>query len=272
MKASFKQSIYLIIFEADTPAGKNFDLGLLILILLSVIVVMLESVSNIAKAFAFEIWSIEWVFTIFFTIEYLLRIYASPKPLRYILSFYGLVDLLSILPSYLGLFLDGSHYLVVIRSLRLLRVFRILKLTRFLGEASTLINALSASIAKITVFIVVVISLVIIIGTAMHLIEGPENGFINIPTSVYWAIVTLTTVGYGDIAPHTPLGKALAALIMILGYGIIAVPTGIVSAEIRQDKKRAKAKKVCTKCELDEHDEDALFCKHCGAAVKYKNT
>jgi voltage-gated potassium channel len=267
--SSWRERLYIIIFEADTPAGKTFDIFLLIAILLSVLAVMLESVSSFATYFEKEIWGIEWFFTIIFTLEYLLRLLSSPRPLRYALSFFGIVDLLSILPSYLGLFVSGTHYLVVIRSLRLLRVFRILKLSRYLGEAQILGMAVRHSMEKITVFLGVVVTAVLIIGTTMHLIEGPENGFTNIPTSVYWAVVTLTTVGYGDIAPQTPLGKGLATLVMVLGYGVIAVPTGIVTHEIGQAQKEKKSQKYCPQCDLKKHDEDALHCKHCGHTLRY---
>lgn len=266
---SWRKRLYIIIFEADTPAGKTFDIILLVAILLSVLIVMLESVSSFANYFEREIWGIEWFFTLIFTLEYLLRLFSSPRPLRYALSFFGIVDLLSILPSYLGLFISGTHYLVVIRSLRLLRVFRILKLSRYLGEAQILGMAVRHSMEKITVFLGVVVTAVLIIGTTMHLIEGPENGFTNIPTSVYWAVVTLTTVGYGDIAPQTPLGKGLATLVMVLGYGVIAVPTGIVTHEIGQAQKEKKSGKYCPQCGLDKHEEDALHCKHCGHPVRY---
>jgi len=267
--SSWRKRLYIIIFEADTPAGKTFDVVLLVAILLSVLVVMLESVSSFANYFEREIWGIEWFFTVLFTLEYLLRLFSAPRPLRYALSFFGIVDLLSILPSYLGLFIDGTHYLVVIRSLRLLRVFRILKLSRYLGEAQILGMAVRHSMEKITVFLGVVVTAVLIIGTTMHLIEGPENGFTNIPTSVYWAVVTLTTVGYGDIAPQTPLGKGLATIVMVLGYGVIAVPTGIVTHEIGQAQKEKKSGKYCPQCALDKHEEDALHCKHCGHALRY---
>lgn len=265
-----RQRLYIIIFEADTPAGKAFDIILLITIFCSVLAVMLESVTSFANAFPEEVWVTEWVFTILFSIEYFLRILSAPRPLRYVFSFFGLVDLLSLLPSFIGLFVSGTHYLVVIRSLRLLRVFRILKLTRYLGEAQVLGYAVRKSLAKITVFLGVVVTAVLIIGTGMHLVEGPENGFTNIPTSVYWAVVTLTTVGYGDIAPQTPLGKGLATLVMILGYGVIAVPTGIVTHEMGQAHKKKRNRKICTNCGLDKHEDDALHCKHCGHSLKYE--
>ena len=227
-----REKLYHIIFESDTPAGKAFDVALLIAILLSILVVTLESVQWIMSDYNELIKGAEWFFTAIFTVEYVLRIYCAPRRMRYIRSFYGLIDFVSILPTYLSLFVAGTQYAMIIRSLRLLRVFRVLKLTHFLGEAEVLRKAMRQSAAKIIVFIGVVITLVFIVGSLMYLIEGPENGFTSIPTSVYWAVVTLTTVGYGDIAPQTVAGQTLATIVMILGYGIIAVPTGIVSVEM----------------------------------------
>jgi voltage-gated potassium channel len=231
--------MYHVIFESDTPAGKAFDVALLIAIVMSILVVTLESVSWIRVDYSALIKTAEWVFTVLFTIEYALRIYCAPRRLRYVRSFYGIIDLISIIPTYLSLFVAGTQYALVIRSLRLLRVFRVLKLTHFLGEAEVLRRALHQSAAKIIVFLGVVITMVFIVGALMYLIEGPENGFTSIPTSVYWAVVTLTTVGYGDIAPRTVAGQTLATIVMIMGYGIIAVPTGIVSVEM----SRAEAAK-----------------------------
>ena len=234
-----KEKLYTIIFESDTPAGKAFDVALLIAILLSVLVVTLESVSWIRAGYSKWIKDAEWAFTVLFTIEYGLRIYCAPRRIHYVRSFYGIIDLISIIPTYLSLFIAGTQYALVIRSLRLLRVFRVLKLTHFLGEAEVLRKAMNQSAAKIIVFIGVVLTMVFIVGALMYLIEGPENGFTSIPTSVYWAVVTLTTVGYGDIAPQTVAGQTLATIVMIMGYGIIAVPTGIVSVEM----SRAEAAK-----------------------------
>ena len=239
-----RKKLYRIIFESDTPAGKAFDVALLIAILLSILVVTLESVHWIMAKYNGVIKAAEWFFTILFTIEYALRIYCAPRRLRYILSFYGLIDFISILPTFLSLFVAGTQYAMVIRSLRLLRVFRVLKLTHFLGEAEVLRKALRQSAAKIIVFIGVVVTMVYIVGALMYLIEGPENGFTSIPTSVYWAVVTLTTVGYGDIAPQTIAGQMLATVVMILGYGIIAVPTGIVSVEMSRADASAHAKEA----------------------------
>lgn len=263
---SKKDLWYSIIFEAETPAGKRFDVLLLVAILFSVLAVMLESVSAISEAFGEELRILEWFFTLLFTIEYFARIYVIKKKLRYVTSFFGLVDLLSIIPTYLSLFFAGTHTLLVIRSLRLLRVFRVMKLVRYLEEAGNLSNALKASKAKIMVFLGTVFILVVLVGTVMYLIEGPEHGFTSIPTSIYWAVVTLTTVGYGDIAPETVMGQALAAVIMIMGYGIIAVPTGIVSAEmVSQARKRHTL--VCANCLAEGHDDDAKHCKYCGAEL-----
>ncbi|WKN30682.1 ion transporter [Porifericola rhodea] len=238
---STKEKLYHIIFESDTPPGKAFDVALLVAIVLSIITVMLESVSSISQHYGSTIRTMEWLFTIIFTIEYLLRIYCAPRRKAYILSFYGIVDLISIIPTYLSLVVVGTQYVLMIRSLRLLRVFRVLKLYHFLGEAEVLGKALRQSAAKITVFLGTVVTLIFIVGSLMYLIEGPENGFTSIPVSIYWAIVTLTTVGYGDIAPQTIAGQTLASVVMILGYGIIAVPTGIVSVEIsKADSRRNK--------------------------------
>ena len=270
---SWRQRLYIIIFESHTQAGKAFDVVLLIFILLSILTVMLESVAAFRAAYGEVFLALEWFFTISFTIEYLLRIYSSPRPLRYITSFYGLVDLLSILPTYVALIFAGSQFLVVIRGLRLLRVFRILKLSHFLGEAETLKRALKASVAKIIVFIGAVLTIVLIVGALMYLIEGPENGYTSIPKSIYWGVVTITTVGYGDISPQTPAGQALATLLMLLGYGIIAVPTGIVSAELsRAEKKESPTVLSCPHCKPEDHPADAAFCRFCGLQLNNKDS
>jgi voltage-gated potassium channel len=261
--ATTRERIHEIIFEADTRAGKAFDIALLVAIILSVIIVMLESVRSLDARFAEEFDTLEWVFTGMFTLEYLLRIYVTNKPLKYIFSFYGIIDLLSIVPSYIGLFVGGAESLLVIRSLRLLRIFRVLKLTRYVGESNQLISALIASRRKILVFLFAVLAVTIIMGTAMYLIEGRKNGFDSIPHSIYWAIVTLTTVGYGDISPHTWAGQLLASIIMILGYGIIAVPTGIVTSEMTK-KHNTSNTKVCQNCNEDYHLDEAKYCHHCG--------
>ena len=262
----WRHHLHEIIFEADTPAGRAFDVGLLVCILISVAAVLLESVPDIQLRFGRWLRGLEWAVTVLFTAEYLLRLVSVGKPLRYALSFFGLVDLLAILPTYLSLFIAGTQSLIVIRALRLLRVFRVLKLMHFLGEAQMLLAALRASFRKITVFLGTVLTLVLIIGALMYLIEGEASGFTSIPESIYWAIVTLTTVGYGDIAPQTPLGKSLASLVMVTGYGILAVPTGIVTVELAQlSTKKPVSTQACPECSGEGHDVDARFCKHCGA-------
>lgn len=258
-----RERIYRIIFEAETPAGKLFDLGLLIAIVGSIGVVMLESVNSIEARYSDFLMQVEWVFTILFTLEYAVRLWSSPKPGKYAFSFFGVVDLLAILPTYVSLVIQGSQALAVIRGIRLLRVFRILKLGRFLGEGEILLRALAASRFKITVFVVSVLSGVLILGTTMYIIEGEDNGFASIPEGMYWAIVTLTTVGYGDVVPSTPLGKLVASAIMILGYGVIAVPTGIVSAEIATAARTYANSRHCGGCQLDGHAPDAVFCRRC---------
>ena len=261
--------LHEIIFEADTPAGKAFDVALLLAIALSVAAVMLESVAPIRERYGRELYLVEWFFTILFTIEYLLRLFCVRYPLRYARSFLGIVDLLAVLPTYLSALLPGAQSLLVIRVIRLLRVFRIFKLTRFLGEAKTLTIALRASQHKIIVFLGAVLSIVTIMGALMYLIEGPASGFTSIPRGVYWAIVTLTTVGYGDIAPRTVVGQALASFVMILGYAIIAVPTGIVSAELVQAARDSMGRgtQACPGCGAEGHDADAAYCKRCGAKL-----
>ncbi len=265
LSTSWRNRLYEIIFEADTIAGKAFDVTLLWVIITSIVVVMLESVSSIQARYGNTLRLLEWIFTILFTIEYVARTIAVRRPQSYIFSFLGIIDLLALVPSYMGLFFTGTHYLLAIRIVRLLRVFRIFKLSRFLGEAEVLKTALRSSRHKITVFLVTVLTIVIITGTLMYLIEGPENGFTSIPVSIYWSIVTLTTVGYGDIAPKTVLGQAVASFIMIIGYGIIAVPTGIVTSELTKIKhKENTTTQTCPNCLAQGHDPDAAYCKHCG--------
>lgn len=261
----WQKKIHEVIFGYTTVEGKLFDITLLIAILASVLVVMLESVREIYELFGFELRVIEWVFTILFTLEYIARIISSPKPIRYIFSFMGIVDLLSLFPTYLSLFVDGAHALLVIRSIRLIRVFRILKLTRFMGGANQLRDALWQSRHKITVFLGSVICIVVIIGTLMFLVESREAGFTSIPRSIYWAIVTITTVGYGDIAPQTVLGQSIAALLMIMGYAIIAVPTGIVTQQMMQGAKSSK--RICPNCKTKELPAQSNFCLNCGSAL-----
>ncbi|HHC78617.1 MAG TPA: zinc-ribbon domain-containing protein [Flavobacteriia bacterium] len=270
-KPDWRTRLHEIIYEADTPAGKLFDIVLLIFILASIVLVMLESVSSINLVYK-EFFNIaEWVITILFTLEYIARIIAIKKPTEYIFSFYGIVDFLSTIPKYLAVIFVGTHALVALRALRLLRVFRILKLARFIGESNQLIKALKASRAKIAVFLFAVLIISIILGTVMYLVEtGQDSGFTSIPRSVYWAIVTLTTVGYGDIAPVTPLGQLIAAMIMIMGYGIIAIPTGIVSAEYASQKKVHVNTQSCPSCGAENHRDDAEFCYECGYKLHHE--
>ena len=268
--APWRERLRVIIFEADTPAGKAFDVALLVAILTSVVAVMLDSVASIRAAYGHALDVAEWTFTILFTLEYALRLVCVPIPWHYARSFFGVVDLIAILPSYLSLLLPGAEQLLVIRGLRLLRVFRVFKLAHFLGEASILRKALADSRHKITIFLGTIAILVTILGTAMYLIEGGENGFTSIPAAIYWAVVTMTTVGYGDIAPQTVAGKTLATMVMILGYSIIAVPTGIVTAEIVESAAAARkvTTRCCAQCMAEGHDADARFCKACGATLE----
>ncbi len=266
--ASRRERLREIIFEADTPAGRVFDVALLWAIAASVVVVMLETVADVRASYGRLLVTAEWVFTGLFTVEYMLRLYVSPRPVRYARSFFGMVDLLAVLPTYVSFFFPGSQSLLTIRALRLFRAFRVLKLAHYLGEANILVTALQASRRKVTVFLGTVLVLVMIVGSAMYLIEGAENGFTSIPRSVYWAIVTLTTVGYGDITPNTVPGQLLASLVMILGYAIIAVPTGIVTAEIMEAQKgRPITTRTCMACLSEGHLPDARFCRDCGESL-----
>jgi len=264
--SKFKKRLYEIVFESDTRAGKLFDGSLLVIILFSVIVVILESNNSISVKHHSLLRIIEWIITGIFTVEYFTRIWLTLRPIKYIFSFYGLIDLLAILPTFLGYFIGGGQSLIVIRALRLIRVFRILKLTNYTRAGRLIIAALWNSKEKLGIFITFVIILTIIIGTIMYLIEGPKNGFTDIPTSIYWAIVTLTTVGYGDISPLTGFGKFFSSLVMILGYAIIALPTGIIAASFMV--KETSNTQICSNCMLDKHDDDAHFCKKCGATLK----
>ena len=259
-----RQKLHEIIFEADTFWGKAFDLMLILAILVSVLVVMLESVHSINLEYGKIFKIMEWGFTILFSLEYIARIISLKKPVYYIRSFYGIIDLLSILPTYLSVLFVGAHALIVLRIMRLLRIFRVLKLVRFFSEATKLFSALKSSLPKITVFLLSVLCITLIVGTLMYIIEGGEHGFDSIPRSIYWAIVTLTTVGYGDIAPVTVLGQTLASFIMILGYGIIAIPTGIVTSEIHRARNKNISTRLCPSCEREGHDTNAAFCKFCG--------
>jgi len=282
-KSNWKLKVHEVIYEADTPAGKFFDIVLLIAIIASILLVMLESIESLDSKYHTFFNVSEWVITILFSIEYILRIISVKQPLKYVTSFYGIIDLLSTIPKYLSLIFVGTHALVAFRAIRLLRIFRVLKLVRFLSASNHLVSALRASRAKISVFMLAVLIITIILGTVMYLIEGKEHGFDNIPKSVYWCIVTLTTVGFGDITPQTPLGQIIASLIMIMGYGIIAVPTGIVTAEYSKKEKETENEdahtisplpkhpdeidvnsQTCSNCLNTKHKDKAKYCDQCG--------
>jgi voltage-gated potassium channel len=265
-----REQLHEVIFEADTPVGKIFDITLLVLIFGSVIAVMLETVPSFQAQHRQTLYILEWIFTIFFTLEYILRIYVVRRPSKYIFSFFGLVDLLSIIPTYVSIFIVGTQSLLIIRALRLLRVFRIFKLVNFTRQGQIILLALRNSRPKIAIFMFFVILMVCIFGSVMYLVEGGgDGGFDSIPRSVYWAIVTLTTVGYGDISPQTPLGQFLASIVMIMGYAVIAVPTGIVTGEIMREnsKHNEHSTQACQFCTKEGHDYDAIFCKYCGEAL-----
>lgn len=259
--------LHEIIFEADTSAGKVFDIVLIVSILLSVAAVLLDSIAGVRARYGVLINRVEWILTILFTIEYLLRLWCIGRPARYATSFYGVVDLLAILPTYLSLLFPGGRYLLVIRLLRVLRIFRVLKLVQFLHEAQHMNQALRASGRRLAVFFAVVMVLVVVFGSVMYVVEGEENGFTSIPRSIYWAIVTMTTVGYGDISPQTALGQALASLVMLCGFTIIAVPTGIVASEMSKARGGAVSTQVCPECAAEGHDPDAAYCRICGALL-----
>ncbi len=265
---SLKYKLYEIIFESDTPAGKWFDLLLIVSILSSVLVVFIDSVHHYNARYGEILYFMEWVFTILFTLEYLFRIYCIGQPVKYIGSFFGIIDLLSIIPTFISIFIPASRYLSVIRILRVLRIFRILKLMMYIGEANLLLKAVAASKRKIVVFLFSMLVMVSIFGSIMYLIEGETNGFTSIPRSIYWAIVTITTVGYGDISPQTELGQTLAAMMMIMGYATIAIPTGIISSEFTTITQQKKAGSICQNCGESGHDKDAKFCKSCGAEIE----
>jgi voltage-gated potassium channel len=266
-KRNLKDVLFEVIFEADTPSGKWFDILLIVCIVLSVGAVMMESVTALEQEYRDMFRAAEWLFTILFTIEYGLRLYCVSNVRRYFFSFYGIVDLIAIAPTYLSLFFVGAHYLIVIRILRILRIFRILKLTQFTSQAKILRNALKRSREKVIVFFFSIFTLSVIFGAAMYMIEGAENGFSSIPKSVYWAIVTITTVGYGDISPQTPFGQALASLVMITGYSIIAIPTGIFAAELSQAIKKDKQNRACPRCKITDHEHHANYCFDCGSKL-----
>lgn len=264
-RQAFREQLNVVIFGTETPAGRAFDIALLAVIGLSIIAISLESVSAIEANYSTTLDVAEFLFTAIFTVEYAARIYCARRRLAYVVSFFGFVDLLSLLPTYLSLLFGGASSLLAIRALRLFRVFRVFKVVRMMGEATSLLKALRSSIPKITVFLGAVLTIVIVIGSVMYVVEGAEHGFTSIPRSMYWAIVTLTTVGYGDVAPSTVLGQTLAAALMIMGYGIIAVPTGIVSAEFVQGQKDPQMK--CHACSTVGHSEDSTFCRVCGAEL-----
>jgi len=265
--ASRRERLHEIIFEADTPMGKAFDVALLVAIFLSILAVMLESVAAIREQYGAALRAVEWFFTILFTIEYVLRLISVRRPLRYATSFLGIVDLLSILPTYLSLFVAGTQSLLVIRSLRLLRIFRVLKVVHFMHEVTALTTAIRNSRVKIIVFLMAVLTIVLIMGSAMYVIEGEAGGFTSIPRGMYWAIVTVTTVGYGDIAPTTVLGQIVAAVAMVLGYSLIIIPTGIFSMELVHASRKAVTTQNCPECLREGHDKDAEYCKFCSAKL-----
>ncbi len=264
MNKKLRKQLYEIIFEADTRAGKLFDICLLVAIVLSVITVICESVPHLRNNYLSGFILLEWIFTIIFSIEYVLRIYSTTHRTKYIFSFFGIVDLLAILPAFLGIFITGAHSFMIIRAFRLLRVFRVLKVNRYSNAGETLLLALRASREKIGVFLFTIFTTILLIGTLMYLIEGESNGFTSIPKSIYWAIVTITTVGYGDITPNTALGQFFSGLLMILGYAIIAVPTGIISVEVARSEKKSVSARTCPKCSKTGHSSKAVFCYNCG--------
>lgn len=267
-EGALRRKAFVVIFQTNTPAGKLFDVLLIVAILVSVAAVITESVPLVRATHGGLLRALEWGFTLLFTVEYLLRLWCVRQPRRYATSFFGVVDLLAVLPTYLAMLFAGSGYLLVIRILRILRLFRILKLSRYISETDTLIEAMGQSWRKIIVFLYAVLTAVVIFGSTMYLVEGPENGFTSIPVAIYWSVVTLTTVGFGDIAPQTPLGRTIASSLMIMGYGIIAVPTGIYAAELRDVIVRRRDRIRCPECSRLGHDENARFCKFCGARLQ----
>jgi voltage-gated potassium channel len=265
---SWREKIHSIIYESATPAGKAFDVSLLFLIVTSILVVMLDSVESLHNRYGTLFLTLEWTYTILFTLEFILRLICIRKPLRFIFSFFGIIDILSVLPTYLGLFYAGAQTLLVVRGLRLLRVFRIFKLRHYVNEMQFLLQAIKGSIRKISIFMLMVFTTVIVLGSVMYLVERGKNGFTSIPDSIYWAIVTITTVGYGDISPVTPLGKFVASVIMLMGYGIIAVPTGIITTEMAiAARSKNHSTEACPHCGREGHEEDAAYCKYCGAKL-----
>ncbi|MCY1361568.1 Ion transport protein [compost metagenome] len=267
-RQSLRENLHRIIFFTDTQAGQRFDHWLLLCILASLVVVMLDSIEEFHSSYGAWLWGLEWGFTAIFAIEYVLRLYCSPKPLRYAFSFFGLIDLLAILPAFVSLFYGDAQYLMIVRVLRLIRVFRVLKLSPYMKQANFLLTALRGSQQKITVFFVCIATMVTVFGALMYVIEGPRNGFTSIPKGIYWAIVTLTTVGFGDLVPKTALGQALASLVMITGYSVIAVPTGIFGAELASAMRVGERHKhACPSCAKPDHDVTAAFCDRCGSPL-----
>lgn len=264
---TLRERLHEIVFESDTPAGRAFDVLLLVAIVVSVSAVVLETVPSIRASAGPWLDRAEWAFTVLFTAEYILRLCIVRSPLRYAFSYFGLVDLLSILPTWLGLVVPGAESFLVIRTLRLLRVFRVLKMVRFLESARLLLTAIRASVPKIAVFVGTVLTIVVIVGALMYVLEGPRNGYTSIPEAMYWAVVTLSTVGYGDISPATPLGKLVASMLMVLGYGMIAVPTGIVTVELTHATRATATTAACKSCGRQGHDADAAYCKYCGGEL-----
>lgn len=268
VEKNWRLRLHEVIYESNTLAGKSFDVALLVCILASILIVMLDSVAVYHKKYGHEFFVLEWVFTGLFTLEYILRLVCIRKPLRYVFSLLGLIDLLAIVPSYMSVFYAGAQSFLVLRGLRLLRIFRIFKLSHFLSEMQFLGVAIKGSAYKISIFTLFVMTMVVILGSVMYLVEKGQNGFTSIPDSIYWAIVTITTVGYGDISPTTPAGKFVASIIMLMGYGIIAVPTGIVTTEMALAvKKRQQQNEACPNCGREGHDSDARYCKYCGAQL-----
>ncbi|MES2523144.1 MAG: ion transporter [Gemmatimonadota bacterium] len=266
MRSPLRERIHDLLFQHDDPAERAVDAGLIVAILLSVAIVMLDSVQSIEARFGPQLRVAEWTLTVIFSIEYVLRLWSSRSARQYAFGFYGIIDLLAVVPSYLAIVFPAGRFLIALRILRVLRVFRLLKLAEYVTQASVLMSALRASKYKITVFVATVLTIVVVVGSLMYLVEGPASGFTSIPMGVYWAIVTLTTVGYGDVAPVTPLGRLLASVVMIMGYGIIAVPTGIVTLELNR-ASQTTTRRPCRGCGVDQHDADARFCRYCGASL-----
>ncbi|MBO1519776.1 ion transporter [Oceanisphaera pacifica] len=265
-----KEVLYSVIFGTETPAGRRFDLALIVVILLSIIVLLLDSMSSVRAHIGGSLYVLEWLFTLLFTLEYGVRIYCAQNRLAYIRSFYGIIDALAVMPTYLSIFIPGLSFLLMVRLLRVLRIFRILKLIRYANEANVLLRSLNQSRRKIMVFFSSLFILVTLFGSLLYAVEGPEHGFTSIPVSIYWAIVTITTVGFGDITPQTPLGQGIAAVTMLMGYAIIAVPTGILSAELGREMRREYNMRHCPLCDKSGHDQDADYCKYCGGAMEPK--